>query len=127
MRSGPEPRGIDRDVAPTEHPQPFLPRKIGDALACLGGVVGVLGQENEACRVCVRTGQLEIDDPGEELVRNLDEDPRSVAGVLVCALGSAVIEVLQSGYRLVHEPVRAPRRQVRQKSYAARIVLERRS
>ena len=93
------------------------------AFAC---VVGVLRQEDEARRIHVRPGQLEIHDPGEELVRDLDEDPCAVAGVFVCSLCSAVIEVLQSGDRLVHQPVGAPRREVGQKSDPAGVVLERR-
>ena len=60
---------------------------------------------------------------GEELVRDLDEDAGAVAGDRVGADGTAVLEVLQDGERVLDELVRLLALEVGDEADAAGVVL----
>ena len=60
---------------------------------------------------------------GEELVRDLDQDSRAVAGVVLAAAGAAMVQVDQRGQAVADELVRFPPLQVDDEADAAAIVL----
>ncbi len=99
-----------RSTGTARHPstrRASLCRKVPDPPPGLRCVVGVLRQKDEpGRRRCPAAGRSKST-ASRRTHGDLDEDPRPVARVLVRTLGSAVVEVLQSGYRLVDEPVRA--------------------
>jgi hypothetical protein len=98
--------------------------QILDAFPGFRGIVGVLWQKDQAGRIATGSRELEVHGASQEIVGHLDQESGSVASVFVCPLGSAVIEMLQSGYRLIHELVRAFCGEVRQKGDSAGVVLE---
>ena len=88
-------RRVDGQVAPAQHPEPFVQGDLFDAGHRLGSEVGVLGQECGAGGVLTCRRQVERHDRPEERVRNLGQDARAVAGVRLGARRPAVLEVLQ--------------------------------
>ncbi len=88
-------RLVDRDVAPAEHSLALggdrLLDERGDPLVRLL----LLRQEQDADREAAALRQRERDDGAEELVGQLQQDARAVAGRRVCARGTTVLEVLE--------------------------------
>ena len=100
-----EQRRVGRHLAPAEDAQALLRGDLLDALAGLGDLLVVTGDERGAGGVRVLAGQLEVDDLAEEPVGDLHQDPGAVAGVGLGAGGTAVLEVAQRGQRLADDVV----------------------
>ena len=81
-------------------------------------------QEDRADGVTTTLGQLEVGCLAHELVGNLHQDPRAVAGVELSAARATVLQVVEHPERLRHGLVRAPVREIGDGADAARIVLE---
>jgi hypothetical protein len=77
------------------------------------GIVAGLGQLDLELRACL----------GEEVVRDLDQDPRAVARQRVCTDRAAVLEVLQNVERVLDDLVRLGAFEVGDEADAARVVL----
>ena len=83
------------DVAPAEHPQVLLGGDLLDPRHGGRGLLLVRGQERRAHRVLPGGGQREVDDGTQEGVGNLDQDAHAVAGVVLRAARTAVLEPQQ--------------------------------
>ncbi len=115
--------GVDRHLAPAEDREALLDRDGLDAqLRRRGGLV-VERQERHARRVRAQLGQLDAADGAQELVGDLHEDARTVAGVGLSADGSAVIEVAQRGQTLGDDVVARHAGQRRDERDATGVVL----
>lgn len=100
---------LDGHVAPCERSEALLPRDAfdgGDRLGEFDAPVGRSGEEDEAGGVGAGCGQVGSDRLFEEGVGHLDEDARPVAGVLLGADGSAVVEALEGGEAGLDDRVR---------------------
>ena len=92
-------------------------------LARRGGVARRLRQEGDARGVAARLGQLEVDHGAQELVGNLKQDARAVAGVRFGALGAAVLHVQQRRDGLVDDVAAATAVHVGDHRDTTRVVL----
>ncbi len=111
-----------RDLAPAEHGQRLEPSDLLDPLQRF--VTAPRRQEGQADRVVTGRRQAETADRTEELVGDLSQDPGTVAGLRVGALGAPVIKVAQDAERLDNRAVLAPPRQVGDHPYPACVMLE---
>ena len=116
--------GLHGHLAPAQHLQALLGGDLLEALAGLGHVVGVAGEEAGADGVRVVGRQLEVDHLAQERVRDLDQDPGAVTGVDLGAGGAAVVEVAQRGERLVDDGAAGDAGQGRHEGDATGVVLE---
>jgi hypothetical protein len=100
--------GVDRQVPPADDPQLLLGGDLLDApLGLLDGLVGA-GDERRAGGIAGRGRQVEVADLAEEPVGDLQQDAGAVSGVLLRAVGAAVVEVAQRRQRLHHDLVAGP-------------------
>ena len=83
------------DVAPAEHPQVLLDGDLLDPRHGGRGLLLVRGQERRAHRVLPGGRQREVDDGTQEGVGNLDQDAHAVAGVVLRAARTTVLEPQQ--------------------------------
>ena len=120
-----ERRLVGGHVAPAEHLEALGLGDLLDRLAGRGGVLRGLRQECDAGGVAAVFGQVEFDDGAQELVGNLQQDARTVAGVRFGALGTAVLQVHQGGDGLVDDVAAAAAVHVGDHRNATRVVLER--
>ena len=84
------------------------------------------GEERARRRSCPGSGSVDAQRPAarrEELVGDLDQDARAVAGVVLAAAGAAVVEVHQRRQAVADELVRLPSLQVDDEADAAAVVL----
>ncbi len=100
-----EVRGVGGDLAPAEHRQALGTRDALDSRLLLGALVLVEGQEGHADRVAADGGKLERHDGAQEVVRDLRDDARTVAGAGIRADRAAVLEVTQRVERVHHDVV----------------------
>ena len=121
----PERGVVGRHVAPPDDVQPLGLGDLLHRLACDGRVLRRLRQEGDTGGVGARFGQLEVDDRPQELVGHLQQNPGTVAGVRLRALGAPVLQVQQGGDGLVDDVAAATTVHVGHHRHAARIVLER--
>ena len=96
---------VDRHVAPPEHALALDADVELEQLLDLAAVDLVARQEAHADAVAPGLGQLEVDVGAEEGVRQLEQQPRAVAGAHVGALGPAVLEVVERLQGLVDHVV----------------------
>ena len=87
------------------------------------GLLVVRGQERGAHRVRPGGGQREVDDGTQELVRNLDQDAHAVAGVVLGAARTAVLEPQQRREAPADDLVVAAAREVGHQGDTAGVVL----
>ena len=120
-----ERRLVGRDLAPAEHLEALGLDDLLHGLARRCGVLGGLRQERDAGRVAAVFGQVEFDDGAQELIGNLQQDARAVAGVRFSALGTAVLQVHQGRDGLVDDVAAAATVHVGHHRHTARVVLER--
>ena len=109
--------------APTENGAAFLFRDRRDLgpRRCRRAFLG--RHEGDARGVTPDRWEVEPDDGAEEVVRHLDEDPRSIARLGVCTERSAVSEVLKGGEAKVDDLVARPTDHVGDEGDTARVVL----
>ena len=86
---------VDRDVAPADHALALGLDRAGQQRLELGAALVVLGQEADGHAVAARGREVVADDSTQQLVGELEQDARAVAGVGVRARRPAVLEVLQ--------------------------------
>ena len=96
-----------------------------DGFARRGGVLRRLRQEGDAGGEAACLGQIELDDGAQEVIGNLQQDARTVAGVRFGALGTAVLQVDQGRDGLVDDVAAAAAVHVRDHGNATRVMLER--
>ena len=89
---GPGLREVDRDVAPTEEPLPFVADRSFDERFELGPARLVEG-EKERTDAVPAGGRQALDRRSEERIGQLDQDSGAVAGVCIGPRGAAVLEV----------------------------------
>ncbi len=111
----------------SRHPRTDQPLVVGELLD--RGPRGRRGlriarEEGDPGRVPARLGQVEGDLAGVEVVRDLEQDPRSVPAVLLAAGRPSVCEVLERRDRLEHQLVRTAASEVGHEGHAAGVVLE---
>ena len=122
-----EQRVVGGDVAPAEEGDGLLRGGPLEELLAAPAGGGVPGQEHEPRAVAAGAGQRDAGAArllGQEGVRHLHQDAGAVAGVLLAAAGSAVLEVQQHLDRLVHDRVRPAAVRVHHEADPARVVLE---
>ena len=88
-----------------EQAQPLLRGDAPEGLEHGGAAGGVAGHEGGAGGVLPERREVEAADGAEERVRQLDHDPGAVAGVLLGADGTAVVEVAQRLEGVRDDPV----------------------
>ena len=93
------------DVAPAEDDETLLDDDLLDPRHDLASLVLLAGDVGGPDGVGARCRQVEVDGPAQEAVRDLREDPGSVADERVGARGAAVLEVGQRQQRLVDDVV----------------------
>jgi hypothetical protein len=87
--------GLHRDGAPADDRQVLLARDVGDGRLHPLALEDVDREERVADGVLPERGQLERRDRAEEVVRDLGDDARAVAGARIGADRAAVLEVAQ--------------------------------
>ena len=90
-----QPVGVGGHGAPGEHVEPFFVGDGGDGLFLTARRGNVTVEERDAGRVMPRLGQVGVDGGAHELVGHGHEDAGAVAGVLLGADGTAVVEIHQ--------------------------------
>ena len=96
-------RLLGRHGTPPQHHEAFLLDDLLDADRRLARLGAGLRKEGDAGDVLALGGQVEIDDGAVELVRNLDQDPRTVTGVGFRTGGATMLQIQQRGDRLVDD------------------------
>ena len=113
-------------VAPAQQLQAVMPGRLGQGQLALPAQRGVPGQEDHGHAVAPGRGQVDTAGLGlleEELVRDLEEHPRAVAGGLVAAGGAAMHQVQQHLPAIVQDGVLSPAVDVDHGPDAAGVVL----
>ncbi|GAA3314089.1 hypothetical protein GCM10020219_027520 [Nonomuraea dietziae] len=95
-------RGVDRDLAPAEDRQALLRRDLLDHGGGDPPGLAVDGQEGHAHGEVSWLGQGEVHVRAQEAVGDLCQDPRTVTGVGLAALGTSVVEIAQ-GRQSLHD------------------------
>ena len=95
----------DGHLAQSEQLQALVGRDRPESVQRLCSAGRITGQEGGAGRVGTEGRQLEPDDLAEEGIGQLHHDPGAVAGVLLGADGSAVLEVAQRRERVLDDVV----------------------
>ena len=119
---------VDRRVAPAENSEPFLAHDALEDPLALQPLRRLDREENHADAVLAARGQREAEAralPHEELVRDLDQHTRAVAGFRIAATGAAMRQVDQNLDALCDDVVRPVPGDVHDESDAARIVFVR--
>ena len=117
---------VDRHRAPAEELQALLADDAHPHALAVRAQTLVLRHEEMADGIVAGLGQLDAERPAllaQELVRDLDEDAGAVAGDRVGADGTAVLEVLEDGERVLDQLVRFLALEVGDEADAARVVL----
>ena len=121
-------RGVlGRHGAPSEELAALGLHDLLETLLYLAADGGVARQEDQAGAVLADLGQGETErlaDLGEKLVRELDEDAGTVAGIDLGAAGAAVVQVAQDLQPVLDHLVRLAAFHVHDEADAAGIVLE---
>ncbi len=126
QRAGADQVVVGRHLAPAEEMLAFLLDDRVQERAHDVPLLGVARQEHEAAAVVLgrRQGDAQAGAfTAEELVRNLDEDARAVAGVRLATAGTTMEQVDQDRERTTHDRVRTPPFDVHDESDAAGVVL----
>ena len=114
---------LDRDVAPGHDALALGLHRGRQQLLELGAALLLLGQEADGDAVLARRRQVGPDHPAQQLVGQLQQHPRAVAGVGVGAGRAAVLEVLEGGDRPLDRLVARVAAQPRDERDAAGVVL----
>ena len=117
---------VDRNGAPAEELQSLLADDAHPHALAVRAQALVLRHEEVANGVVAELGKLDAEARAflaQKLIRYLDEDARAVARERVRAHGSAMLEVLEDGERVLYQLMRFPRLQVGDEADAARVVL----
>ena len=120
-RRPPDLAGIHRHVAPCEHPAPLG----GDDF--FDGGFPARSAEDHRDAVFPRLRQLAAEFGAEKLIRQRQQQPRSVAGIRVAARRAAVHQPLQDRHSHPDDPVARHIVQVRDEADAARVVFVRKA
>ena len=120
-RRPPDLAGIHRHVAPCEHPAPLGSDDFFD------GGFPARSAEDHRDAVFPRLRQLAAEFGAEKLIRQRQQQPRSVAGIRVAARRAAVHQPLQDRHSHPDDPVARHIVQVRDEADAARVVFVRKA
>ena len=123
LGQSPDHRGVDGHLAPAQDLQALLCDHVLQGGAHLEPLVLGLRQEGGAGGVLSGGGQLEVHHGPEELVRDLGQQARAVAGADVSAHGAAVLEVAQRDQRVVDDVMARLTAQGSDSGHAAVLVL----
>jgi hypothetical protein len=110
-------------VAPADEALALGRDGVGEELLELGCTPGVAGEEDDADAVGSRGRQLPADGVAEERVRQLDQDPRAVAGLGIGPGRAAVLHVDERGEGALQRLVGGDPVQARDEGDAAGVVL----
>ena len=114
---------VDRHVAPAKEDLALNARVEFDQLLELAAALRVVRQEADTNGVEAGLRQLELEHSAQECVRNLDEDAGAVAARNVCALGAAVLKIVERLERLLNYAMRRHVVELRDHRHATGIVL----
>ena len=118
---------VNRDLAPEEHGNAASRATVLEDAPRIAHALLILREEEHGHGVASLIGKdvaALLSLLAEEVVRHLEEDARTVAGVLLEARAPAMLEVHEHRERVVEHLVRPLSRDTRQRTDAACIVLE---
>ena len=115
---------IGRNFTPAKDADALVLRDRFDCLENSGLLLTTRRQEPDTCGVATGLREVQAADAPHECVRDLQQDARSIATVRFAARCTAVLEVFQSGERLLDDSVGGFSAQRCHERHAACVVLE---